>query len=358
MASLKSPLFLLAWIGLTLSPATARPIDFGDGGQASIQAPAAQLLEVAFQPRYVHSYRGTLVQGQNFWLGLGDDNQPPSGTKLEFQMGSQRQSFPVSLAPAQSYRLRCKVGGNRVELELDGKKLGGLDEAPPQLLGPYLVGCGSDPADQFFGRIQSLRWDHLGWNQVSLAGGARWQGESPWPVHRRHLRFPFGPGSIWNVIQGFDSDGGSHRGYAAFCLDLKRPDRPEQTAGSLILAGARGQVVGLQQTLDSDSRESNRLGLEMPGGEVLDYLHFQRGSARVREQQSVSAGQVLAQVGDVGAGRGNHHLHLAWLSREMRPFVTMPFVLERFQASSDGGRSWVERRMALPAVGEWIRAAP
>ena len=336
----------------------ASPIDFGDGGQAKIQAPPAQLLELAFQPRYVHSHRGTLVQGENFWLGLGDDNQSPEGTKLEFQSGSQRRSFPVPLLPGQIYRLKCRVEANRVELELDGKKLGSPGEAPRQFQGPYLVGCGSDPQDQFFGRIQSLRWDHLGWKQVRLAGGARWQAESPWPVHRRHLRFPFAAGSIWNVIQGFDTDGGSHRGYAAFCLDLKRPDLPRQTAGSLILAGARGRVVGLEQSLDSDSRESNRLGLQLPGGEVLDYLHFQRGSARVREQQSVTAGQALAQVGDVGAGRGNHHLHLAWLSRERRPFVTMPFVLERFQASSDRGRSWTERRLALPAVGEWIRASP
>lgn len=357
MASLKSYLFLLVSVGMAFSSAAARPIDFGDGGQANIQAPPAQLLEVAFQPRYVHSYRGTLVQGQNFWLGLGDDNQSPAGAKLEFQTGSQRQSFPVPLTPGQVYRLKCKVEASRVVLELDGKKLGALDDAPRQLQGPYLVGCGSDPADQFFGRIHSLRWNHLGWNQVRLAGGARWQTESFWPVHRRHLGFPFAAGSIWNVIQGFDTDGGSHRGYAAFCLDLKRPDRPQETAGSLILAGARGRVVGLEQALDSDSRESNRLGLQMPGGEVLDYLHFQRGSAKVREEQSVTPGQALARVGDVGAGRGNHHLHVAWLSQESRPFVTMPFVLDRFQASSDGGRSWMEKRLALPAVGEWIRAS-
>ena len=256
MARCKSSLWILFWISLVGWPAWGLPLDFGDGGRADIEAPPAGLLEVSFQARYVHGYRGTLVQGQNFWLGLGDDNLPPQGTKLELQTGLQRQSFPIELTADRVYHLKCRAAAGQLELELDGRRLGRLDEAPGRLEGPYLVGCGSDPADQFYGRILGLRWDHLGWKRVSLSGGARWQFQSAWPAHRRHLRFPFAAGSIWSVIQGFDTGGGSHRGYAAFCLDLKRPDRPQDTPGSLILAGRPGRVVGLQQGLNSDSSEA------------------------------------------------------------------------------------------------------
>lgn len=334
----------------------AQVLDFGEGGSASVEAPSAGKLDFCFQPRYVHAYPGPLVQGSNFWIGLGDDNAEPQGPKLEWRFNQTRNLFPVPLFADRSYKLRVQGKAGLWTLTLDGKPVGHT-LGPERLSGPYLLGRGQDPNEQFFGRVYSLRWDGLGWTRARLSPDADWANpDRSWPKPRRHLRFPFPDGQIWNIIQGFDTGGGSHRGYAAFSLDLKRPDRPQQAAGTPFVAGARGRIVRLDQDFDSLSKVSNSLGLEMPGGEILDYLHLQTRSANVRSGQTVFAGQPLARVGDVGAGRGNHHLHLAWLSREQRPFVTLPFVFERYQVSLDQGATWRNQSMSLPEVGQWCRA--
>ena len=64
----------------------------------------------------------------------------------------------------------------------------------------------------------------------------------PPPATKAEMRLPFAKGQVWRVTQGFNDPTVSHRGYAAFCLDLVRVDPPE-TKLAPFCATAAGQVA-------------------------------------------------------------------------------------------------------------------
>lgn len=185
----------------------------------------------------------------------------------------------------------------------------------------------------------------------------------PVPSNHLDLRLPVLSGEPWLVVQGFDSAGGSHNGYAAFCLDLIRAGLPpESSRGESILAAADGRVVGWLEDESSGSSRANFIVVRHKDDLHTGYLHLEQGSItrcfRRSRTKDVVGGQAIAAVGDSGTERGNAHLHFA-LSDEAddgkAPIVTIPFSLRDYLASDDGGATWRRVERGVPLPGQWIK---
>jgi murein DD-endopeptidase MepM/ murein hydrolase activator NlpD len=104
--------------------------------------------------------------------------------------------------------------------------------------------------------------------------------------------------------------------------DLRLPTLAEQQKGVDVLAAAAGTVRGTRDGMDDvnirlagaesvKGREcGNGVVLVHPGGWETQYCHMAKGSVRVRNGQSVAAGEVLGRVGMSGDAEFPH-LHFA-----------------------------------------------
>ncbi len=101
-----------------------------------------------------------------------------------------------------------------------------------------------------------------------------------------------------------DARGGGTRGHQG--LDIMAP------AGTPVLAAADGRVEKLFQSGLGGTTIYQR---SADGAWEFYYAHLSGYAPGLAEEQAVSAGQVIAYVGDTGdAGPGNYHLHFG-LSR-------------------------------------------
>lgn len=181
------------------------------------------------------------------------------------------------------------------------------------------------------------------------------------------LRLPVD--GTWIVSQGYHG-AETHRGYAAYALDLVKVDdagrayaRRGRRAqdwygfGAEVLASADGVVVRA-----IDHFPDNRvLGKGKDTNTVIvrhddvlsEYVHLQQGSLRVRVGDSVKNGQVLARCGSSGAE--TPHLHWALLS-SLEPIRTQPASIAHYEVRDVDG-TW-RATSGIPLVHEVIRHAP
>jgi murein DD-endopeptidase MepM/ murein hydrolase activator NlpD len=171
----------------------------------------------------------------------------------------------------------------------------------------------------------------------------------------------------WIVIQGYQSSG-THRGYAAYALDLVKLDERGRAHarkglhtqdwygfGADVLASADGVVVrAIDRFADNrvwgKGKQTNTV-IVRHGSVFSEYVHLQHGSLRVREGERVLRGQPLARCGNSGAE--TPHLHWALLA-SLEPIRTRPATFARY-ALRDALGAWLETRGATPREGDVIR---
>lgn len=207
--------------------------------------------------------------------------------------------------------------------------------------------------------------------------------DSKWlkaPTNQQKLLLPTPPGEVWAVIQGTGSpQGGSHRGYAAFCWDLIRVNSNNQldqpsTKNAPMRAAGSGRIIFVRETTpDSKSNAggANCVMIEHGQGEVAGYLHLRQGSYAGKrpdgqlpqdvpkaQQPLVFATANLASVGDTGAAPGAFHIHFALTDQVddgAHPIVTIPAAFHDYQVSDDKGKTWKSVSVGVPQVGQWIK---
>jgi murein DD-endopeptidase MepM/ murein hydrolase activator NlpD len=179
------------------------------------------------------------------------------------------------------------------------------------------------------------------------------------------VTYPLPVAGTWIVIQGYQS-AGTHRGYAAYALDLVKLDDHGRahrgdgrnvddwhSYGEAVLAIADGVIVRARDHFKDNrimgrARETNTV-IVQHGDVYSEYVHLQRGSLRVREGDYVKRGQVLAQVGNSGCE--TPHLHWALL-HSLEPIRTRPATLA-FEARDALGQ-W-QAASGVPSNGATIR---
>jgi murein DD-endopeptidase MepM/ murein hydrolase activator NlpD len=181
------------------------------------------------------------------------------------------------------------------------------------------------------------------------------------------LRLPVD--GTWIVSQGYHG-AETHRGYAAYALDLVKIDdhgrayarRGRRTQdwygfGAEVLASADGVVVRAIDHFPDNrvlGKGKDTNSVIVRHGDVLsEYVHLQQGSLRVRSGDSVKSGQVLARCGSSGAE--TPHLHWALLS-SLEPIRTTPARFAHYEVR-DAESSW-RAASGIPLLREMIRHPP
>jgi len=185
--------------------------------------------------------------------------------------------------------------------------------------------------------------------------------------HEPQLRLPVT--GAWIVMQGYHG-AETHRGYAAYALDLVMLDADGQaytrsgrrtqdwySFGAEVLASADGVVVrAIDHFPDNHvmgkAKDANTV-IVQHGAVLSEYVHLQHGSLRVRVGDSVKTGQVLALAGSSGAE--TPHLHWALLS-SLEPIRTRPASFAHYEMRDADG-AW-RAASGIPQLREVIRHAP
>jgi len=176
----------------------------------------------------------------------------------------------------------------------------------------------------------------------------------PLPLNS-HMHLPFAPGEAWHVTQGYNETM-SHNGYAAFCWDLVRDGAIGGSDGEIIYSASEGSVWKINQDfIGHDGEFVNSVSVWQGHRESCDYLHIRTKSALVSEGDHVSFGTRLALVGDIGAGEGKYHLHMAVSNgKPSKPeFFTMPAAFSNYEAEIDG--DWKLMIRGIPQTNQRIR---
>lgn len=145
----------------------------------------------------------------------------------------------------------------------------------------------------------------------------------PMPSSKFHFKLPFKDNQLIFVGQGPHSLGGSHFGSRNFPYDfapivISETGDPVESrvkiAGAPFVAVSDGKVVLFEDGHSSgDIDGTNTMFVSIDGlpGFFWKHLHWETGSATVKKNDKVKAGDVLANAGDTGVDEKNFHLHTA-----------------------------------------------
>lgn len=186
-----------------------------------------------------------------------------------------------------------------------------------------------------------------------------------------HLRLPFPPGQEWRVVQGFNSDGGSHNGFATFTWDFKlNSSKPKEPS---IFSSALGQVVKYLPGPDDglgiglkEGREPYFVKTEIAEEVYILYLHlkanslpeaFSDGSWDAKLQSFVfppGKGPSMKYYSSIGKyGAGAAHLHMG-AENSLNNGVTIPIAFNDYEVKQNDG-SWKSVSRGIPKSGQVIR---
>lgn len=186
---------------------------------------------------------------------------------------------------------------------------------------------------------------------------------------------PFKDGEVWRVIQAWNNGQGSHRGQAAFSLDLsyiKPEDVVEHRNTAQSETQGREIVSVMTTTVDIAAGSngpcaSNYVRLHV-GPDAFAIYHHLEGGVAPDSGSAVTMGSVIGKAGDSGlldgssctvvpggcCHRSTHdHLHFA-----VAAGIPRPYVFKRYEVSTDQGRSWQRVEYGFPYRNEWIRGIP
>lgn len=120
---------------------------------------------------------------------------------------------------------------------------------------------------------------------------------------------PFAPGASYAVSQGFHG-AFSHTGGDSFAIDFK------MDLGTPVHAARDGVVVGVKDDsiIGGPEKkfewEANYIHIRHADGTIAQYVHLQKGTARVKVGDPIQAGQWIGCSGNTGHTTGPH-LHFA-----------------------------------------------
>lgn len=185
----------------------------------------------------------------------------------------------------------------------------------------------------------------------------------PLPAKQHTMVLPFKRGEAWKVLQGYDTDGGSHNGYASFCWDFilagksVQDEYPKGTGGAPFYATASGELVTVDDSKSSPTGPSNIMEVKQGDEEYAAYIHIEQKSALKNVNDQAFKSQQLGLMGDVGANsEGNHHLHFAVndMPDQTYGFVTYPIAFSNYELQTSTG-GWIPVALGIPKVGQVIR---
>jgi murein DD-endopeptidase MepM/ murein hydrolase activator NlpD len=171
---------------------------------------------------------------------------------------------------------------------------------------------------------------------------------------------------VWIVSQGYHGTE-SHRGHAAYALDLVKLDAEGRayarsgrrtqdwySFGAEVHASADGVVVrAIDRFPDNPAwakgKDTNSV-IVRHRAVLSEYVHIQQGSLRVREGDRVSRGQVIARCGN--SGSETPHLHWALLS-SLEPIRTRPAIFAPYEVRDADG-TW-RTAGGVPSAHDVIR---
>ena len=135
----------------------------------------------------------------------------------------------------------------------------------------------------------------------------KWQPGSFKTVTSQKLSYllPYKPGSSYVVAQAYNADF-THRGDTRYSIDWEMP------TGTEICAAREGTVILVRDSFDGGGtkdyylKRANLILIIHPDGTIAQYAHIKKDGSKVRTDQHVSAGEVIALSGNVGYSQGPH----------------------------------------------------
>src|ERR1051325_9849562 len=196
----------------------------------------------------------------------------------------------------------------------------------------------------------------------------------PLPFQQATAYLPFDPGQTWWVLWGYSTPASSHRGYANFCWDFRRPDMAEpQSCGQPVRSVANGTVLAWNdanaklmdcdndgQNDDNGTDGPNFMQVRHATNEVNLYLHVKTGSigSAVNNQSPPFIVNALDQIAQVGTRCANNcHLHMGLQTGTNNSDVTVPMAFSGYYASDDKGKNWYFVPLGVPQQDQWVQGA-
>jgi hypothetical protein len=304
-------------------------------------------------------YLNGTALGSPLYVALSDAQLPGAGSTLRF--GKRTTGQTINGRNAQYYGFIDDVAiFNRAlstaEIQSLNNSVLNLTGSESGLVAGYTFNTGSLPAS--LSRPVSLL---SGAERIDVSTNRNNAADAPnLPVPSQHVEMtlPFPAGEAWEVIQGYDEAGGSHKGYASFCWDLVLADQPQSASnGKPFHAAAPGTVVTVAES-NSPGGATNLIEVQQSVGEIAGYLHLKKDTALPAAGATVIREQNLAQVGDTGASIGAYHLHFAMTDKKdgTPGFVTFPIAFSHYEVRDAAG-VWHYVYRGVPKSGDVIRAA-
>jgi Concanavalin A-like lectin/glucanases superfamily len=213
-------------------------------------------------------------------------------------------------------------------------------------------------------------------DRFDLVDGVAYYAQSLLGTVAESVRLPFKANEVWKVIQGFDSPGVSHNGFASFCYDLglaqSSGDKiyPNGSIYAPIYSGSNGYLANYTKDdvpIDGD-QEENVVFIMTTTNEFLSYRHnapysintdLDTGTCTPGQGCSfpsafgpkVQQGDFLAKVGVNAA-----HLHFGGCNDPIKSTrVTFPVAFDNYEMSTDQGATWTHITRGYPTQGQWIK---
>ena len=175
-------------------------------------------------------------------------------------------------------------------------------------------------------------------------------------------RLPFSVGQVWRVIQGYDSRGGSHNGYAAFAVDFGRVDAP--TTQDPVIASSSGKVFNANDSANGAVRVE-----VVPNQEYDVYMHTAANSFKQlvfdpagllwwpNPSQSWTWAPVKQDQKLVKLDPGENHLHTG--RNNAAPVNpngrSIPSAFLDYYVSNNQGATWQWVWRGMPRNGQWVK---
>ena len=107
--------------------------------------------------------------------------------------------------------------------------------------------------------------------------------------------------------------------------------------------------------LDIRPNAGNYIMIESPQGYIVFLAHLRNGSIRVKENDIVSQGDMIGEVGNSGNST-MPHLHINVFDQMHDPYSAnvLPFTFNEFDIR-EIDEEWTQRKNAIPPVGSFIR---
>ena len=163
----------------------------------------------------------------------------------------------------------------------------------------------------------------------------------------------------WNKIEndqassGDDKDLRSYFGYGQPVLAVADARVVTARDGFPDNAPAQGDAFQPAVPTTLETQGGNMIVLDLGDGQFARYMHLRPGSVRVKSDDVVRAGQVLAQLGSSGDSRGPH-LHFEVTNSSEPGGEGVPYVFDSYEVTGADGHPMGVRKHELPLKDTFV----